>query len=191
MKSLISTVWLISISTLISISLTSQATAQNFYAGLSAGSTNFEGSQFGDSDTAWSAQLGVDLGRYFGIELAYTDYQKFDSRLSGQTSPDPVSISLSALLKYPLTNRFNLVGKIGWARLDTDIDSSNPFFNGSLNEDNLLVGLGLEYILSSQWRTRLSYEGTKMNLGTIPAGSFFSRSEGNLEYLSAGLIWDF
>lgn len=191
MKSLISTVWLISISTLISISLTSQATAQNFYAGLSAGSTNFEGSQFGDSDTAWSAQLGVDLGRYFGIELAYTDYQEFDSRLSGQTSPDPVSISLSALLKYPLTNRFNLVGKIGWARLDTDIDSSNPFFNGSLNEDNLLIGLGLEYILSSQWRTRLSYEGTKMNLGTIPAGSFFSRSEGNLEYLSAGLIWDF
>lgn len=191
MKNLISTVWLISISTLISISLTSQATAQNFYAGLSAGSTNFEGSQFGDRDTAWSAQLGVDLGRYFGIELAYTDYQEFDSRLSGQTSPDPVSISLSALLKYPLTNRFNLVGKIGWARLDTDIDSSNPFFNGSLNEDNLLVGLGLEYILSSQWRTRLSYEGTKMNLGTIPAGSFFSRSEGNLEYLSAGLIWDF
>jgi opacity protein-like surface antigen len=132
----------------------------------------------------------VDLGRYFGIELAYTDYQEFDSRLSGQTSPDPVSVSLSALIKYPLTNRFKIVGKIGWARLDTDIDSSNPFFNGSLNEDNLLVGLGIEYILSSQWRIRAGYEGTEMNLGTIPAGSFFARSEGNLEFLSAGLIWD-
>ena len=187
-----STVWVIPISTFISASFSSsQATAQDFYAGISAGSTNFEGSQFEDSNTAWSAQLGMDLGRYFGIELAYTDYQEFDSRISGQTSPDPASVSLSALIKYPLTNRFNLVGKIGWARLDTDIDSSNPFYNGSLNEDNLLVGLALDYSLSSQWRIRLAFEGTEMNLGAIPAGSFFARSDGNLEYLSAGLIWNF
>lgn len=191
MKKLISTVWLFLVATVIVVSLAGQAAAQDFYAGISAGTTNFEGSQFGDSDTAWGLQLGVDLGRYFGIELAYTDFQAFDSRVPGQTSPDPDSVSLSALLKYPLTNRFNLVGKIGWARLDINVDSLSPFNNGSFNEDNLLFGLGLEYILSSQWRIRLAYEGTEMNLGTIPAGSFFARSRGDLDFISAGLVWDF
>jgi hypothetical protein len=52
MKSLLSIVCLLSISTLLNISLTSRVSAQDFYAGLSAGNTNFEGSQFGDSDTA-------------------------------------------------------------------------------------------------------------------------------------------
>lgn len=164
-----------------------QAYGQGFYAGVHAGSSDFEGSQFGESEIGWGAYLGLDLVRFFGIELAYTDYQRFESRVPGQTQPNPTAISLSGIVRFPVLNRLDVYVKAGYANLDVDIDSSNPFYIGSRDEDTALYGIGLSYRLSDDWQLRLGAERMDMDLETIPAGSFFTRSEGDLDFLSIGL----
>lgn len=176
---------------LFSCFLLNSANAQDFYAGIHVGSSDFDGSQFGESESGWGAYLGFDLGRYFGVELSYTDYQEFNSRVSGQLQPNPVAISLSGIVKYPIFDQLEIYAKAGYANIDSDIDSSNPFYIGSRDESNPVYGVGFNYLFSENWEVRVGAERTDLDLGTIPAGSFFARSNGDLDILSVGLIRNF
>lgn len=177
--------------TLLCLGLSNLSNAQDIYVGLSAGSTEFDGSQFGDRNNAWGLHVGINLGRFFGAEVSYTDYQKFDSRVPSQLQPSPVALSAVGIVKYPILDRLEIFGKAGYARISTDIDSSNPFYAGSIDENNPVYGLGLNFILTDNWSVRAAYDRTEMNLGNIPAGGFFARSNGNLDLVSVGLMWEF
>jgi opacity protein-like surface antigen len=98
---------------------------------------------------------------------------------------------MSGIVRYPLLNRFDVFAKLGYARIDTDINSSNPFYNGARDENNALYGAGIEYRLANKWGLRLAYERVELNLGLIPSGSFYSYSEGGLELASIGLLRKF
>jgi opacity protein-like surface antigen len=165
--------------------------AQEFYAGLGIGSSDFDANQFGASNSAWTAQLGAAFGPLLAIELAYSDYQRFDSRVAGQILPHPKALSMSGIVKYPLLNRLDVFAKLGYARIATDISSSNPFYNVSRDENNAVYGGGFDYRLASKWSLRLAYERVELNLGLIPSGSFYSHSEGGLELASIGLLRKF
>ncbi len=122
------------------------------------------------------------------MELAYTDYQKFESRVPGQLRPNPIAISLSGIVKYPLLDRLEIYAKAGYANIDSEIDSSNPFYSGSRDESNAIYGVGFNYTISSNWKVRAGAERTELNLGNIPAGSFFAKSDGDLDILTIGLV---
>jgi opacity protein-like surface antigen len=167
------------------------ARAQDFYAGLSVGSADFDASQFGASNSAWAAQLGAAFGPWLAVELAYSDYQRFDSRVAGQVLPHPKALSMSGVVKYPLLSRLDVFAKLGYARIDTDISSNNAFYSGAMDENNAIYGGGFEYRLANSWSLRLAYERTELNLGLIPSGSFYSHSDGGLELASIGLLRKF
>lgn len=165
--------------------------ADKFYLGASVGTADFHGSQFDESNTAWGLQLGWNFNQYIGLELAYTDFQEFSSRIEGQTSPHPTGASVAAILRYPVSSRISLFGKVGMTRVDTDIAAANPFYDGSQTEDNASYGLGADLRIGSSWKLRIAYDVTEMNLGTIQSGSFYTKSNGDLDRLSAGVAWEF
>lgn len=191
MKIRIKTIQIVLLAILLVHTLLNSASAQGFYAGVSVGSTDFDGSQFGGSETGWGAHIGFDLGQYLGVELSYTDYQQFESRVPGQLLPSPVVVSLSGIVKYPILDRLEIFAKAGYANIDSDIDSSNPFYIGSRDESDAIYGAGFNLRISDYWMLRLGAERTELDLGTIPAGDFFTRSEGDLDVLHIGLIWKF
>ena len=167
------------------------SSAQNLYVGASVGSSKFDGSQFGDSSSAWGVLAGWNLNDYFGLELGFTDQKEFDSRVPGQTSPDTNSLSLSAVVKYPVLSGLEVFGKIGFTRINTDVVSSNSFYTGSLNDNSQSYGVGVQFEFSDNWKIRVSFDRAQLELGLIPAGSFYVHSDGNLDTVSAGLIFGF
>ena len=167
------------------------AHTQELYAGFSIGGSDFDASQFGETEPDWSAQVGLDLNRFLAVELAYTDHQQLDSRISGQFQPNPKSYALTGIVRYPLLNRVDVYARAGYATIDTEINSYNPSYNGSQNDHTPIYGAGLKVSVTDNWSARVSAERMELDMGVMPVGSFYTSSEGKLDRISAGIILHF
>lgn len=135
----------------------------NSYLGLNAGQSNFSlGSGtglFGSDkyDTAYNVYAGSYFNRNFGFEFGYTDFGSV-SRAGGKTKADGINLSLVGRL--PLSDSFNLLGKLGTTYGRTEVSSAagSGVTAGSENEFGWSYGVGAEYSFNPQWSAVLQYD---------------------------------
>lgn len=137
--------------------------AGNSYVGLGVGRSDFKlGNGVGifdndEGDMSYNVQAGTYFNKNFGFEVGYTDFGKIN-RAGGRTKANGINLSLIG--KLPLSNQFNLLGKVGTTYGNTDVSSAagSGVASGSKSDFGLSYGIGAEYAFSQQWSGVLQYE---------------------------------
>lgn len=137
--------------------------AGNSYIGLTAGRSDFSlGNGTGlfpaeKRDTAYGISAGSYFSNNIGVELGYTDFGQVD-RAGGRTKAQ--GINLSVVGRLPLSTSWNLLGKLGTTYSHTNVSAlaGSGISAGSESGFGVSAGLGVEYVLSTQWSALLQYE---------------------------------
>jgi len=113
------------------------------------GTTNFDDDELvlnDDSDTFTSAGLAYNLSDSFSIEAAYND---FGAAGVDGNSLDFSSISLATIGSLPISENWNLTGKLGVERLESESNINLGFlgvnFNVEEKSTKAFAGIGLDY----------------------------------------------
>ena len=137
------------------------------YVGLNVGRSDFSvGNGIGlfpsdNKDTVYNIYAGRYFNKNLGLELGYTDFGSI-ARGGGTTKANGVNLSLVGTL--PLSNSFNLLGKVGTTYGRTDA-SSLPFSgvaSGSESGFGVSYGLGAEYVFNPQLSAVLQYDAHQL-----------------------------
>jgi opacity protein-like surface antigen len=139
----------------------------NSYVGLGVGRSDYSlGNGIGifdsnEGDRAFNVHAGSYFSNNFGLEAGYTDFGRVD-RAGGRTKANGINLSLIG--KMPLSESFNLLGKVGTTYGRTDV-SSAPGSGVTAGKDNgfgLSYGVGAEYLITPQWSAALQYDSHKL-----------------------------
>jgi OOP family OmpA-OmpF porin len=120
------------------------------YFGLNIGQSDFSlpggtGAFPSDNkDTSYNIYGGSYFNNNFGLELGYTDFGKAN-RGGGETEAQGINLSLVGRL--PLSNSFNLLGKLGTTYSHTRVSSSPASGIASGSES----GWGVSYGIGAEW----------------------------------------
>ena len=133
------------------------------YIGLSAGQTDYSLGNgtglFGSNNrpTAYSLAGGGYFTNNLGAELAYTDFGRID-RAGGTTRAEGLSLRLIG--KLPLSQSFNLLGKIGttYGRTDVSAAAGSGIASGSDSGFGLSLGVGAEYFFTPNVSAVVQYD---------------------------------
>ncbi len=137
------------------------------YLGLNVGQSNYSlDGGFGffpsdNHDTVYGINAGSYFNKNFGLELGYTNFGKV-ARAGGDTKAQGINFSLVGML--PLSQSFNLLGKLGTTYSRTDV-SSSPFSgvaSGSESGFGVSYGIGAEYSFSPQLSGVIQYDEHRM-----------------------------
>ncbi len=125
-------------------------------------------------DTSWKIYGGYQFSEIIAAEAAYAKLGKFGgtSALStpaggaGTGTWDASAFSVSAVATLPIVeNRFSVLGKLGLAYTQLDVNETATGVGGSTvvvnptnKRTNLLVGLGLRYDITRKIGLRAEYE---------------------------------
>mgnify|MGYP000947858217 FL=1 len=137
------------------------------YIGLSAGQSDYSlgngSGLYGSSNrvTAYSVTGGGYFNNNLGVEIGYTDFGNI-SRGGGTTRAEGINLSLVG--KMPVTESFNLLGKIGttYARTSVSTQPGSGLQDGSENGWGLSLGIGAEYMMTAQLSALLQYDAHDM-----------------------------
>ena len=132
------------------------------YVGLNLGASNYSlgnGSGFfpsDDTDTAYNLYTGTFFTPNFGLELGYTNFGKIE-RAGGTTKAEGINLSLVG--RAPITQSFNLLGKLGTTYGRTDVSSRDPgVISDKENGFGVSYGIGAEYSFNPQLSAVLQYD---------------------------------
>jgi OmpA-OmpF porin, OOP family len=136
---------------------------RNSYFGLSVGQSDY---RLGDGNLYSAEHQNIaysgNVGGYFrnsnlGLELGYIDFGKV-GRAGGTTKAQGVSLDLIGRL--PLSNAFNLLGKVGGVYSYTDVSAraGSGIAAGSENGMDWTYGLGVEFAFARQWSAVAQYD---------------------------------
>jgi OmpA-OmpF porin, OOP family len=104
-----------------------------------------------DSDTAFKVYGGYDLSPTVSIEVAYTNLGKLAVNGGGNSGTVKASAwSAAAAYRMPLMDSLTGVGRIGLSLLDAE--ASGVGGSSSQSETKLLLGAGLEYSLTKEFK---------------------------------------
>ncbi|MFS2035222.1 outer membrane beta-barrel protein [Polaromonas sp. CT11-55] len=148
---------------------TSSSSNYSFYApgsryfGLNVGQSDFSlpsgGGAFpsDNKDTSYNLYGGSYFNNNFGLELGYTDFGKAN-RGGGQTEAQGISLSLVGRL--PLSNSFNLLGKLGTTYGHTRVSASpaSGLASGSDNNWGVSYGIGAEWAFTPALSAVLAWD---------------------------------
>lgn len=138
--------------------------AGSFVVGASAGQTTLEasaGARFDIDDTGYKAFFGYRFFRYVGVELAYTDFGKFeetvDSTSIEATATAPAVWVIGVL---PVHQRLELFAKLGFGFWNTEVTltENGTSQSGDENGSNLCYGVGLGVQFTELVGMRLEWE---------------------------------
>jgi len=137
------------------------------YIGLSAGQSDYSlgngSGLYGSSNrvTAYSVTGGGYFNNNLGVEIGYTDFGNI-SRGGGTTRAEGINLSLVG--KMPVTESFNVLGKIGttYARTSVSTQPGSGLQDGSENGWGLSLGIGAEYMMTAQLSALLQYDAHDM-----------------------------
>lgn len=127
-----------------------------FYAGVGAGQSFVDESDYDDEDTAFSAFAGYQFSRYFGLEAGYADFGELESDGSGRAL-EADSAYLTAVGTVPFTDKFSGYAKAGFQRWN--LDRALPGVTGSRDDSGSdpTYGLGLQYRFNDKVALRGEY----------------------------------
>lgn len=154
-------------------------TAANMVAG--SGFAVLDASGKGDEeDTAYKFYVGYQYNPNFALEAGYIDLGEFDMASSititdgldtvtagADGSVNSTGFFVSLLGSYPVSESFDLFGKVGMYYYDTDADlrihvsdgisSASESVSGGNSDEEVTWGLGVRYHIN-QWAIRAEYE---------------------------------
>lgn len=142
----------------------------SFYAGIDISSTDFDDY---DRDTGFGAFVGYKFSANIAVEAGYhrladTTYRA--GTLSGDLRIDQYDLSVLGTL--PLSNGFDLYGRLGYNRLTVDIDA--PGFFGKEHQSKLVYGLGLAYVFTPILHGRVEVQKPHSDVTRLAAGVIFN-----------------
>jgi OOP family OmpA-OmpF porin len=165
--------------------LADTAIAQSgFYAFGSFGTTDFDISfstlaRVDGNDDNYKLGAGYVVNRNLSLEVAYHDFGNQNARtdcppdfacvallLPLRTRADSTAYSLSVIGSIPVTERFDVFGKVGIAGWDVGFEGISSVFDTS--GEDLLYGAGLRWSINDHWKVFAEYE--KIELGVDTAG---------------------
>ena len=157
----------LAIAALLSVFIATPALADDtgtFYIGADFGVakccnlTNYSGYPGWSNPAVFSLSGGYHFSPVLAVEMGYSTFGDSNGTVSGGV---PATLSLSSFQvafvgNLPLTQQFDLVGKIGLASNAEDYsDPVNGY--GSYSQSDLMYGLGAEYHVSPQVSLRAMY----------------------------------
>ena len=148
-----------------------QANAGGLYISGDVGQSKFSG-DLSDSDTAFAVGLGYNLNKNFSLELSHHDLggvEKHERTFVGLTaidvnaSADASATALSLIAKAPLSDSFDLYGRLGYAKITVDATAtgSGGGFSASesisASENKAIFGAGAAYNINEKFALRAEY----------------------------------
>ena len=133
------------------------------YLGLNVGKSDFSlpngtGAFPSDNkDTSYNIYGGSYFNNNFGVELGYTDFGKIN-RAGGQTEAEGINLSLVGRL--PLSNSFNLLGKVGttYGRTRVSASPASGIATGNQTHWGMSYGVGAEWAFTPALSAVLAWD---------------------------------
>lgn len=137
--------------------LSNAVLAENGYFGFGVGSATYTEDDFEESDTGLNIYGGVKANQNLGLEVSYMDFGKQEGNYYGyDASVEATGIGFAAVGFLPLSDNFDLFGKVGL--LAWDVDVSLGGLSGNDDGSDLLFGFGAVFQLSEQFALRGAWE---------------------------------
>ncbi|SHH39070.1 porin family protein [Massilia sp. CF038] len=137
-----------------------------FYAGGDIGNTDF---RYGDKETSYGAFGGYQINQNFALEGAYHRLAS-DSEFGYDIKLDQIAVS--AVATIPLSNGFNVFGRLGYSHLSSKANySDNESYKSSENKP--LYGLGVGFAFTPSIMGRLEVQKVAREITNISAGVGF------------------
>ena len=155
------------------------AMADNFYIFGDVGQIKFEldgssDSKLSKTDTTFSIGAGYDFNKFLAVEVAYRDLGEAvesGSDFDGVDDYDYVdkigvtALQASVVGKLPISEVFNVYGRVGLASLDAEYESREYYADGinpkpyseSESKTRALFGIGASFDVTSQLAVRAEY----------------------------------
>ncbi len=159
------------------------ATADGLYVFGDIGQSKFSG-DVSETDSAAALGLGYSLNSTFGFELAYHDlggldfsdsvYEPNVGYIALDGSIDVTAYSLSAIAKLPLSEKFDIYGRLGYAHISIDSSGTGTVkgvsvpVNASDSENKATFGVGAAYKVNEKFALRADY----VKFGDMDLSSF-------------------
>lgn len=127
-----------------------QQADEGFYGGVKGGAYEVEENQFKFSEGVLGAFGGYKFNQHFAMEAEYMNLFGDSDRVGGGDVTGRVSGDVwaaSLVPSMPLTEKWELFGKAGLARLDNSarFRGSEGFINNTSRETDFLYGVGLQW----------------------------------------------
>lgn len=143
------------------------------YFGLNIGRSDFSlpsgagGFSSESKDTSYNLYGGSYFNNNFGVELGYTDFGKVN-RGGGQTEAEGINLSLVGRL--PLSNSFNLLGKLGttYGRTRVSASPASGLATGTESDWGVSYGIGAEWAFTPALSAVLAWD--EHNLKFVGSG---------------------
>lgn len=153
------------------------AMADNFYVFGDVGQGKFEidgdnDTTLSKTDTTFSFGAGYDVNKFLSLELAYRDLGNIvdkgsdfndDGDFEYTDKLNATAVQVSVIGKLPISDEFNVFGRVGVADIDADyktIEATSTGVkrdSGSDSKTRALFGVGASYDVSSQLALRAEY----------------------------------
>ena len=142
---------------------------QPFYAGIDVASTKIDGL---DREGGYGAFIGYQFNQSIAIEGGYHRVADTEYRFNGVRSDLTLDqIDLSMIGTLPLSNGFDLYGRLGYNRLEAESDAG---YGGKAHDSGALYGLGMGYTFSPIVHARLEVQRPASDATRIVAGVGFN-----------------
>lgn len=154
------------------------------------GGVGFGQSKYGDvtADSAntrsegWKVYTGYQFNKYLGIEGGYANLNDMTATTGViRTNMDTEAWTLGAVLSYPVTDSFSVMGKLGAAYVLADVKTKNGAALTVRHEDDGYepnYGVGVSYALFDNLSLRAEWER-------------FDRKDLDIDLVSAGMVVKF
>lgn len=162
--------------TLLAASPAMAADDGGFYVGAGIGIFGVDEGSFDESDTGFKLFGGWMFNQYVGGELEYIDGGTVGDRDLGV---DSTGVNLALKGNWPVTEQFDVFGKVGYFFWDADID-----LTGDRGQEQNESGSDLS------WGIGAGYDFTP-NFGVIAEWQWFQIEEADADMMSASVVWKF
>jgi OOP family OmpA-OmpF porin len=129
------------------------------YGGADFGSTKIDG--LSDRQTSYGAFIGYNFHENFGLEAGYRRLGDFDG-----VEVDQAALSVVGTL--PLSNGFNVYGRLGYNHLESKASAGN--FSYSATTSGAMYGVGAGYAFSPTVSGRIEVQKPSSDSTSINAG---------------------
>ncbi len=141
-------------------------TVPGVYAGGQISSTDIDG--YDDRETGAGVFVGYQFNETFGLEFGYNRLATFDFP-GGDVKFN--QMALSGIATLPLSNGFNVFGRLGYSRLEAKVSGGG--YSGSADDTGAVYGVGLGYAFSPTVGARVEYQKPSSDSSQINAAIVF------------------
>src|SRR4051812_37856417 len=117
-----------------------------------------------ETNTSYSLGLGYAFNKTFALEVAYRDIGKINLNNDqySRIDYDGHAIQASLIAKYPINDKFNIFGRLGFAGVTYDYSFQNlnvpeNHFSHSDEQNKGVFGIGLDYSINEHVSLRTEY----------------------------------